>query len=173
MLQCSFSLAAAQLLVKMASALQKSECCSATSAPQHSENSSATSVFACGMLQGWGLEGWSLGLTENCGSQFSGYSRESRQRYENRGFSRAPDLSCLLLQLLLAAGSVTVGSASFRDMFTCCFPHLPVVNKFLRFVGIRKRGLLEKGSFQKCPLSRDSREFRDSRDSKELPDCGK
>ena len=34
MLQCSCSLAAAQLLVKMTSALQKSECCSATSAAQ-------------------------------------------------------------------------------------------------------------------------------------------
>ena len=65
MLRCSFSLAAAQLLVKMTSALQKSECCSATSAAQHSENCSATSVFACGMLQGWGLEGWGLGLADN------------------------------------------------------------------------------------------------------------
>ena len=50
MLHCSFSLAAAQLLVKMTSALQKNQCCSATSV-----NCSATSVFACGMLQGWGL----------------------------------------------------------------------------------------------------------------------
>ena len=58
--QGSFSLSAAQLLVKMTSALQKSQCCSATSAAQHSENCSATSVFACGMLQGWGLEGWGL-----------------------------------------------------------------------------------------------------------------
>ena len=31
-------------------------------------------------------------------------------------------------------------------------------------VGFEKRGLLEKGSFQKSPFSRDSREFRDSRD---------
>ena len=37
-------------------------------------------------------------------------------------------------------------------------------------VGSGKRGLLEKGSFQKSPFSRDSREFRDSR---EPPDCGK
>ena len=64
MLHCSFSLPAAQLLVKMTSALQKSQCCSATSAAQHSENCSATSVFACGMLQGWGLEGWGLGLAD-------------------------------------------------------------------------------------------------------------
>ena len=64
MLHCSFSLAAAQLLVKMTSALQKSQCCSATSAAQHSENCSATSVFACGMLEGRGLEGWGLGLAE-------------------------------------------------------------------------------------------------------------
>ena len=54
MLHCSLSLAAAQLLVKMIAALQKSECCSATSAAQLSESYSATSVFACGMLQGWG-----------------------------------------------------------------------------------------------------------------------
>ena len=32
---------------------------------------------------------------------------------------------------------------------------------------------MEKGSFQKTPLSRDSREFRDSRVSREPPDCGK
>ena len=64
MLQCSFSFAAAQLLVQMTSALQKSQCCSAVSAAQHSENCSAASVFACGMLQGWGLEGWGLGLAE-------------------------------------------------------------------------------------------------------------
>ena len=64
MLQCSFSLVAAQHLVKMTSALQKSQCCSATSAAQHSKNCSATFVFACGMLQGWGLEGWGLGLAD-------------------------------------------------------------------------------------------------------------
>ena len=45
-------------LVKMTSGLQNSQCCSASSAAQHSESCSATSVFACGMLQGWGLEGW-------------------------------------------------------------------------------------------------------------------
>ena len=28
-------------------------------------------------------------------------------------------------------------------------------------IGFRKRGLLETGSFQKCPFSRDSREFKD------------
>ena len=32
---------------------------------------------------------------------------------------------------------------------------------------------MEKGSFQKSPFSRDSREFRDSRVSREPPDCGK
>ena len=62
MLQTSFSFAADQLLVKMTSALQKIECCSATSAAQLSQNCSATSVFAGGMLHGWGLEGWGLGL---------------------------------------------------------------------------------------------------------------
>ena len=39
--------------------------------------------------------------------------------------------------------------------------------------GFGKRCLLEKGSFQKSPFSRDSREFRDSRVSREPPDCGK
>ena len=34
---------------------------------------------------------------------------------------------------------------------------------YARKIGFGKRGLLEKGSFQKSPLSRDSREFRDSR----------
>ena len=34
-------------------------------------------------------------------------------------------------------------------------------------VGFGKRGLLEKGSFQKSPFSRDSRDFRDP------PDCEK
>ena len=62
MSQCSFSLVAAQLLVRRMSALQQTECCSATSAAQLSKNCSATSFFACGMLQGWGLEGWGLGL---------------------------------------------------------------------------------------------------------------
>ena len=32
---------------------------------------------------------------------------------------------------------------------------------------------MEKGSFQKSPLSRDFREFRDSRDVREPPDSGK
>ena len=73
MLQWSFSFAAAQLLVQMTSTLQKSRCCSAVSAAQHSENCSATSVFACGMLQGWGLEGWGLGLAE---SFWAGYSAD-------------------------------------------------------------------------------------------------
>ena len=52
MLQCSFSFAAAQLLVQMTSALQKRQCCSAVPAAQHSENCSATSVFACGVFRG-------------------------------------------------------------------------------------------------------------------------
>ena len=69
MLRCSFTvfrLLNVQLLVKLTSALQKSQCCGATSAVQPSENCSATSVFACGMLQGWGLEGWGLGVAECC-----------------------------------------------------------------------------------------------------------
>ena len=51
MLQWSFSFVAAQLLVKMTSELQKSECCRATSALQLSENCNATSVslVACNL----------------------------------------------------------------------------------------------------------------------------
>ena len=40
-------------------------------------------------------------------------------------------------------------------------------------LGFGKRGLLEKGSFQESPFSRDSREFRDSRVFRKPPDCGK
>ena len=72
-LQCSFSFAAAQL--------QKSQCCSAVSAAQHSENCSATSVFACGMLQGWGLEGWGSGLAEF-------YHDSNSKSGKNRGISQ-------------------------------------------------------------------------------------
>ena len=38
---------------------------------------------------------------------------------------------------------------------------------------VRKRRLLEKGSFQKSPFSRDSREVRDSRVLREPLDCGR
>ena len=65
-LQRSFFNVAMQF-VFVAAQLLKSECCRATSAaqpPQLSENCSATSVFACGMLQGWGLVGWGLGLAD-------------------------------------------------------------------------------------------------------------
>ena len=40
-------------------------------------------------------------------------------------------------------------------------------------IRVWKKGLLDKVSFQKNPFSRDSREFRDSRDSGEPPDCGR
>ena len=40
-------------------------------------------------------------------------------------------------------------------------------------LGFGKTGLLKKGSFQKSPLSRVSQAFRDSRVSREPPDCGK
>ena len=53
-------------LAEMKTALQTSDCCSATSAAQPSENCSATSVFSSGMLQGWGLEEWGLGLADHC-----------------------------------------------------------------------------------------------------------
>ena len=86
MLQCSFSFAAAQLLVQMTSVLHKSKCCNAVAAAQHSENCSATSVFACGMLQGWGLEGSGLGVVD-CNALHipqieiaSGFRAETNQR---------------------------------------------------------------------------------------------
>ena len=72
----------------MPSALQKRKCCSATSAAQLSGNGSATSVFACGMLQGWGLEGWGLGLADAFGlleiSGFSGPQGGQGQHKPNR-----------------------------------------------------------------------------------------
>ena len=83
-LHCSFSLAAAQLLVKMTSAPQKGQCCSATSAAQHPENCSVTSVFACGMLQGRGLEGRGLGLAEISGPQKGPAERATSKNVKNR-----------------------------------------------------------------------------------------
>ena len=67
MSQCSFLLAAAQLLVRwddVRIAEKRMLQCNSCS-EQLSENCSATSVFACAMLQGWGLEGWGLGLADN------------------------------------------------------------------------------------------------------------
>ena len=52
-------------------------------------------------------------------------------------------------------------------------PKHPLKKSYRSYFGFGKRGLLEKGSFQKSPFSRDSREFRDSRVSREPPDCGK
>ena len=49
-------------------AVQFFVCCSTTVttfAAQLPESCSATSVFACGMLQGWGLQGWGLGLANS------------------------------------------------------------------------------------------------------------
>ena len=40
------------------------------------------------------------------------------------------------------------------------------------FIWFGKRGLLEKGSFQKNPFSRDSREFRDSREPQTVENKG-
>ena len=37
----------------------------------------------------------------------------------------------------------------------------------MKNIGFGKRGLLEKGSFQRSPFSRDSSEFRESRDFRE------
>ena len=46
-----------------------------------------------------------------------------------------------------------------------------VLRSKIRVFRVReKRGLLEKGSFQKSPFSRDSRDFRDSRVFRESPD---
>ena len=68
MLECSFSFLAARLLVKTRSALQKSECCSAVSAAQLSENRNATSLFRLWHAAGVGFRGvgfrtcWSIFL---------------------------------------------------------------------------------------------------------------
>ena len=54
-----------------------------------------------------------------------------------------------------------------------CRAGLPKLSVNYPLIGFGKRGLLEKGSFQKSPFSRDSREFRDSRDFRESPNSGK
>ena len=73
MLHCNFSLAAAQLLVKVTSALQKfSKANVAVQLLQRSVPKTATQLpFSVrggdGMLQGWDLEGWGLGLADPTG----------------------------------------------------------------------------------------------------------
>ena len=57
-----FSVCCCAALGKNSVCIAESECYSATSAAQLSENCSAASVLACGVLQGWGLEGWGSGL---------------------------------------------------------------------------------------------------------------
>ena len=79
MLQRSLSFVAAQLFAKMTSALQKSEYCSAVFAAQLSENCSATSVLAYGMLQGWGLERWGFGLAD--------WGRKENSHYKKSAFA--------------------------------------------------------------------------------------
>ena len=43
------------------------------------------------------------------------------------------------------------------------------LNRRFEASGSEKRCLLEKGSFQKCPMSRDSEDIRESRDSRDPP----
>ena len=92
MLQCSFSFAAVQLLVQMTTALQKSQCCSAVSAAQHSENCSATSVFACGMLQGWGLEGSGLGPADQKLSVTSSLGAQEKKFFVRKSLTQGADV---------------------------------------------------------------------------------
>ena len=118
-----FSLVAAQLLVKM-----KNPRCSVTSAVQHSENCSTTSVFACGMLQGWGLEGWRL--TPICANN----SRTSKNRdclaqgplnggVSNGGVSRS-GLFCPFLSLfvLFRTFPIFLGFSRFARGWSGDFP---------------------------------------------------
>ena len=132
MLHCSLSLAAAQLSVKMTSALQKSECCSATSAVQFSENCSATSVFACGMLQGVGFRG-------------VGFSRKRAEYgFGEYGFKHPNSVSFLGLTEFGGASSVSsfqpiicvqtrthpIGAASKSTLETVFRYRSPFIGKF-------------------------------------------
>ena len=72
MLQCSFSFAAAQLLVQMMSALQRKANVAVQFLQRNIPKTAVQlpfSLVAC--CRGWGLEGWGLGLAERGGS-FSG-----------------------------------------------------------------------------------------------------
>ena len=71
----------------------------------------------------------------------------------------APKIAQLKGQRSVVAGSAFVGR--------------PDLQSRAYFEEFRKRGLLEKRSFQKSPFSRDSRESRDSKDFREPPECGK
>ena len=52
--------------------------------------------------------------------------------------------------------------------FETCLALFPDEHSNQPFSGSEKKGLLEKGSFQKSPFSRDSRHFRDSRASRRI-----
>ena len=71
----------------------------------------------------------------------------------------------------LSVVEINIKSVSGETVFRP-FPRKVQVSRDMK-IGFGKRGLLEKGSFQKSPFSRDSREFRDSRDFRGPPDCGK
>ena len=77
-------------------------------------------------------------------------------------------LKTLSTIITLRAKGTLIREPRFVLPATCDFCHA-IQGK----LGFGKRGLLEKGSFQKSPCSRDSREFRDSRDFREPPECGK
>ena len=90
---------------------------------------------------------------------------------ENVSCSReTPDLHRCNLGVALEQETFSGLPGHSPKVTTCSFSY--------RFSGSEKgvfwkRGLLEKGSFQKSPFSRDSREFRDSRDFRESSDFGK
>ena len=63
----------------MTSALQKSEDVAVQFLPL-SESCTQLLPFACGMLQGWGLEGWGLGLADDCRRHLCG--RHFRDFYD-------------------------------------------------------------------------------------------
>ena len=80
-LQCSFSFAAAQLFVEMTSAPQKSECCSETSAAQHSENAAQLSFSLVSADRKRGQrEGVTSKTVKKCQRIFRYFSRERGNR---------------------------------------------------------------------------------------------
>ena len=99
MLQCSFSFVAAQLLVRMTSALQKSRCCSAVSAAQHSENCSATSVFACVGFRGVGFR---MEFPNPERSQNRRFPEKSRIELRTGEFRPSQNHNLLLAKLILS-----------------------------------------------------------------------
>ena len=97
-LQLSFSFVAAQLLVKMPSALQKSKLLQCNFCSASFRKLECNFVFAGGMLQWWGLEGWGFGLVHQSSSRDQKNVRNPNHHYFSKKYRNTPPI-CIAIRL--------------------------------------------------------------------------